>query len=942
MASSRFHRAVLTLGVAACALGAVAWWMWPRHSVFYTDADTIRQSRDEAHLRDILWTTPEVLPGLLNAPGDEVEPRVSADGRRLYFARRTPAGDSDLYVAEASERGWGEPVALSSVNTSDNELGPTPSPDGAWLYFASDRPGGLGGFDLWRVRLGETGWGGAEHLGDALNSASDEVWPALSPDGTRLYFSSDRPVVADTDDEVSTASGGFDIYTATHFDGVLGRVERIEALASVANEVAPSCSPVGDFLYFASDRTGGNGGYDLYRARFVDGEHRAPERLGTEVNTPANELDPTLSMGGFALFFSSDRAGVGTGYDLYRSTSREVFLGEEVRYGRFADLLGLLPWILAALALVLLLSLLRRSAGSEAWRVRWGTLSLMAKCVLVSLVLHAGLLALLTLWNVKATPGQLAANDRSGISLTSSALASAMQSQLHGGEGDAPPLPETDAPMPHREARLSPVVTDETPRAATASRWSDERVVAPSLPEATAAPTSRSLDASSGAASVAPGSPPVRVATPEANGPRRASVEAPVGDVGSAAAQPPALSGSSAPRAIVGSPTTSSAGVDSPIGEDRAALVSRLEIDAAPSSTARPSTNEQVGLPSTSAGASLDVALPQARVPVSGDSVAAESMAAEPAPVRRVEVSPTSPSIRLGGARTGDDTPAPPTAPVTSEIVDVPLEISLPESTATEFERPVDRLPSPSPGSMASLRLALPTPAPAPARLRVTGLVVDAETRDPIVGATIRLDREGAAPLRVESDSRGRFSLSPEVVPEHSAVTATMRGYVPEAVNVSERDFERGVEIVLALEPRNPYVIAIEEKPEVHHLGNDEFTGRVNSQFQRQSEGESLTLSFRMDPDSVPRDVTGAHLRMLVKGVQLDNPIYLNGELLATLPPSPGDGSFGELRVRVPLSLLREGTNRVRLRSVDSPSTDVDDYEFVNLTLVLESGRVGL
>jgi hypothetical protein len=39
--------------------------------------------------------------------------------------------------------------------------------------------------------------------------------------------------------------------------------------------------------------------------------------------------------------------------------------------------------------------------------------------------------------------------------------------------------------------------------------------------------------------------------------------------------------------------------------------------------------------------------------------------------------------------------------------------------------------------------------------------------------------------------------------------------------------------------------------------------------------------------------------------------------------------------VPVPLRLLRDGPNRLRFRSVSSPNTDVDDYEFVGVTLFL-------
>ena len=76
------------------------------------------------------------------------------------------------------------------------------------------------------------------------------------------------------------------------------------------HEGAPCVPPVGDFLYFASNRPGGHGRFDLYRCRLKDdGTLSAPENLGKQVNTAANETDPQLAVGGFHLYFSSDRDG---------------------------------------------------------------------------------------------------------------------------------------------------------------------------------------------------------------------------------------------------------------------------------------------------------------------------------------------------------------------------------------------------------------------------------------------------------------------------------------------------------------------------------------------------------------------------------------------------------------------------------------------------------
>lgn len=61
------------------------------------------------------------------------------------------------------------------------------SPDGGTLYFHSTRPGGAGGLDIWAsTRAGEK-WGEPVNIA-AVNTADNEGWPALSPDGDELWF----------------------------------------------------------------------------------------------------------------------------------------------------------------------------------------------------------------------------------------------------------------------------------------------------------------------------------------------------------------------------------------------------------------------------------------------------------------------------------------------------------------------------------------------------------------------------------------------------------------------------------------------------------------------------------------------------------------------------------------------------------------------------------
>ncbi len=118
---------------------------------------------------------------------------------------------------------WFEPVNLgSTINTTFNEQGPSLSNDELSLYFGSDRPGGFGGFDIWVSRRDCTDgpweapvtstrrsvhdpWSTPVNLGLPLNSPASEQQPSLSGDGRTLVFASSR----------SGGFGGTDIWIST-------------------------------------------------------------------------------------------------------------------------------------------------------------------------------------------------------------------------------------------------------------------------------------------------------------------------------------------------------------------------------------------------------------------------------------------------------------------------------------------------------------------------------------------------------------------------------------------------------------------------------------------------------------------------------------------------------------------------------------------------------
>jgi hypothetical protein len=408
--------AVIAIGIIVI-LGGVTFW-WSRGMRVWTDERDIRIADRDAKLREILWNRPLAIEGPVNTAAHEYEPALSADGSELFFVRGKPGGTADIYVSHRHANAWSDPEPLDAINTPADELGPRLSADGRYLLFYSDREGGLGGYDIWAAQRSDDGWAEPFNLGPAINGPFNEYSPALTPDGKRLIFASNRAAASRVGSKEAWRAtireaelGDYDLLvssisqnqppapttqnapatqTTTTQNARLAGAPQVPLSFAPATELqgantpyhegACDVSPGGDFIYFASNRPGGYGKFDLYRGRLRDNRVTDVENLGPPINTPDNEADPQLALGGFRLLFSSDRRGTtDTGYDLFTTDSREVFAARDARP---LPRVGFSWWLLS-LSILLLLPLIWMFRGIEHRK-----LTLIQRCILVSLLIH--------------------------------------------------------------------------------------------------------------------------------------------------------------------------------------------------------------------------------------------------------------------------------------------------------------------------------------------------------------------------------------------------------------------------------------------------------------------------------------------------------------------------------------------------------------------------
>lgn len=128
-------------------------------------------------------------------------PRVSPDGRRLYFASDRPGGlgGTDIWYCDNLGNQWGAPQNMGpKVNTAGDEMHPYVSANNT-LYFASTGHPGLGGLDIFFTRISAAGPGNVFNLGYPMNTRFNDHGLMLINDTTG-FFSSDRPGGMGSDD----------------------------------------------------------------------------------------------------------------------------------------------------------------------------------------------------------------------------------------------------------------------------------------------------------------------------------------------------------------------------------------------------------------------------------------------------------------------------------------------------------------------------------------------------------------------------------------------------------------------------------------------------------------------------------------------------------------------------------------------------------------------
>ena len=244
------------------------------------------------------WSKPEAIETDLNTEFDEGACVFTPDFKTMYLTvcKTDPEYPrfAQIATAQRSDASWGKATELEiTKDTLSTFAHPAISPDGMWLYFVSDMPGGLGGYDIWRVEITAHGLNSLENLGAPINTPGNEMFPTFRPNGD-LYFSSDG----------HPGFGGLDIFIAKPQNREKGIVKS-EKFATATQ--------------FPADKTSAEANSSLFTNNLYLLEHP-----GAPLNSQGDDFGMTFEGLHNRGYFSSNR-GDARGWDhIYSFEKQEV------------------------------------------------------------------------------------------------------------------------------------------------------------------------------------------------------------------------------------------------------------------------------------------------------------------------------------------------------------------------------------------------------------------------------------------------------------------------------------------------------------------------------------------------------------------------------------------------------------------------------------------
>jgi outer membrane protein OmpA-like peptidoglycan-associated protein/tetratricopeptide (TPR) repeat protein len=257
----------------------------------------------------------------LNTEYNDFAPSISTDGSEIIFTSDRPNGhepnnagsfDNDIYSSSTRSGKWMEPKALlGSVNTEFDDISDNLSYDGTKLLLHRDDGDG---FDIYESVLKGIKWTSTKRMHFNISSPrSNDIHAAYSSDGWSIYFARDN----------ANRSNGYDIMFSSMQSKSkqnFGAAQMISSVNSRFNDGPIYVAINGETMYIASQGEGSYGGYDIFVSKGSKGNWSKPVNMGYPINTPYDDFFFSPTANGKFAYIASNRAGGKGGFDIYKAT----------------------------------------------------------------------------------------------------------------------------------------------------------------------------------------------------------------------------------------------------------------------------------------------------------------------------------------------------------------------------------------------------------------------------------------------------------------------------------------------------------------------------------------------------------------------------------------------------------------------------------------------
>ena len=242
-------------------------------------------------------------PGIISDEYGNRDMAISPSGNEMFYTLQYLGGrgfSSIMHVKKLNGK-WSKPE-VASFSGRYNDLEPAFSPDGSKLYFVSNRPLSdtttkTKDYDIWFIEKKNNQWSVTKNAGTPINSGKDEFYPSVTKSGN-IYFTK---VMGENDEDIVVCK-----FKNNKYDTA---VSLPDAINSKGAEFNAFVDPDEEFILFTGYKRKGNyGSGDLFISfRNKQNSWSEAKNLGENINGAGLTYCPYVSPDKKQLFFSSSR-----------------------------------------------------------------------------------------------------------------------------------------------------------------------------------------------------------------------------------------------------------------------------------------------------------------------------------------------------------------------------------------------------------------------------------------------------------------------------------------------------------------------------------------------------------------------------------------------------------------------------------------------------------